>query len=251
MSGSPAQYSGWECRDIDISQAHDPMGRDLELLKLKLELELDKDGSLVSIEPRGWYIRVVPGRVKHWRHPFVHQRHKHVFAMRPVGPAQWPLFDPWWYRLLTATITSEQTRKVLTWDARQRATRARSRSATRQPRARLDVVHGACLLPPGPQVLGGSRLAGHRSLRGMHAERAQTPARGAEAGPHEMRPAPRAWKGTARTRVCGQFRHDQETIGTDTTYRPARRAWNRAAACAAVRLCGSAAAVQRRLPVQG
>lgn len=61
------------------------MGRDLELLKL--ELELDKDGSLVSIESRGWNIRVVPGRVKHWRHPFVRQRHKHDFAMRPSGPA--------------------------------------------------------------------------------------------------------------------------------------------------------------------
>jgi hypothetical protein len=88
--------------------------RDLEVVKL----ELDEHGSPVSIEPRGWFVCIVPGLVKQWWHPFVHERHKHVFAMRPAGPGQWTLFEPWWHRLLTATIASEQARKFLVWGAR-------------------------------------------------------------------------------------------------------------------------------------
>jgi hypothetical protein len=38
--------------------------------------------------------------------------------MRPAGLGQWTLFEPWWHRLLTATISSEQARKFLVWGAR-------------------------------------------------------------------------------------------------------------------------------------
>lgn len=184
------------------------MGRDLELLKLKLELELDKDGSLVGIEPRGWYIRVLPGRVKHWRHPFVHQRHKHVFVMRPVGPAQWPLFDPWWYRLLTATITSEQTRKVLTW-ARGNVQHVRGAVPGRGSHVRGSMSCAAVasyLLGRKYWVAAASRViaACEECTPSGPKRRCGAP----KAGPHEMRPVPRAWGGGARTRVCGQFRHD-------------------------------------------
>ena len=48
----------------------------------------------------------------------MHKVHKHVFAMRPVGPGEWILFEPWWHRLLVATITSEPARKFLLWGAR-------------------------------------------------------------------------------------------------------------------------------------
>jgi hypothetical protein len=92
------------------------LGRQSELQVM--ELELDPDGSPVSIEPRGWFVCIVPGLVKQWWHPFVHERHKHVFAMRPAGPGRWTLFEPWWHRILMATITSEQARKFLIWSAR-------------------------------------------------------------------------------------------------------------------------------------
>lgn len=57
-----------------------------------LELELDQDGSPVTIEPRGWFVCIVPGLQKQWWHPFVNARHKHVFAMRPARPGEGTLF---------------------------------------------------------------------------------------------------------------------------------------------------------------
>ena len=83
-----------------------------------IELELDKDGSPVTFEPAAWYVCFVPGLKKQWWHRFVNERHKHVFAMKPSGPGEWTLLEPWWHRLLTATITSEQARKFLIWGAR-------------------------------------------------------------------------------------------------------------------------------------
>lgn len=35
-----------------------------------LELELDQNGSPVTIEPRGWFVCIVPGLQKQWWHPF-------------------------------------------------------------------------------------------------------------------------------------------------------------------------------------
>jgi len=102
-----------------VSETHlekhaDPREREIETI----EIEIDKDGSPVTIAPRGWYVCFVPGLQKQWWHPFVNKRHKHVFAMRPARPGEWTLFEPWWHRLLTATITSEQARKFLLWGAR-------------------------------------------------------------------------------------------------------------------------------------
>jgi hypothetical protein len=81
------------------------------------ELKLNPDGSLVQLEPGNWFVCFVPGLNKQWWHPLVNKRHKHVFAMRPVGDGDWTLFEPWWTRLLTATITSEQAKKFLLWGA--------------------------------------------------------------------------------------------------------------------------------------
>lgn len=83
-----------------------------------IKLDVDRDGSPVTLEAGSWFVCFVPGLVKQWWHPFVHKVHKHVFAMRPAGPGEWTLFEPWWHRLLTATITSEQARKFLLWGAR-------------------------------------------------------------------------------------------------------------------------------------
>lgn len=92
----------------------DLSGRDLETI----EIVVGHDGSPVTLEAGSWYVCFVPGLKKQWWHPFVNKRHKHVFAMRPAGPGEWTLFEPWWNRLLTATITSEQARKFLLWGAR-------------------------------------------------------------------------------------------------------------------------------------
>lgn len=82
-----------------------------------IELTFDKDGSPVTLQPVGWFVCFVPGLQKQWWHRFVNKKHTHVFAMRPAGPGQWTLFEPWWHRLLTATITSEVARKFLIWGA--------------------------------------------------------------------------------------------------------------------------------------
>lgn len=95
-------------------QHSDPRKRDLEVV----EIEFDQDGSPITLEPAGWYVCFVPGLIKQWWHRFVNEKHKHVFAMRPAGPGEWTLFEPWWHRLLMATITSEQARKFLLWGAR-------------------------------------------------------------------------------------------------------------------------------------
>jgi hypothetical protein len=88
-----------------------------ELPMETIKLELDEYGSPVSLEAGAWFVCFVPGLKKQWWHPFVPGRHKHVFAMKPVGPGEWTLLEPWWQRLLTATITSEQARKFLLWGA--------------------------------------------------------------------------------------------------------------------------------------
>jgi hypothetical protein len=100
--------------NFDRAGDFDPMGSDLKTVKL----ELDRDGSPVSLEAGSWFVCFVPGLLKQWWHPFVHKTHKHVFAMRPEPGGEWTLFEPWWHRLLTATITSEQARKFLLWGAR-------------------------------------------------------------------------------------------------------------------------------------
>lgn len=82
------------------------------------ELELNADGSLVQLDAGDWFVCFVPGIDKQWWHPFVHHRHKHVFALRPAENCKWTLFEPWWTRLLTATISNEQAEKFLRWGAR-------------------------------------------------------------------------------------------------------------------------------------
>lgn len=95
-------------------QDADTRGRNLKTV----ELEIDQDGSPVTLEAGSWFVCFVPGLKKQWWQPFAHKVHKHVFAMRPAGPGGWTLFEPWRHRLLTATITPEQGRKVLLWGAR-------------------------------------------------------------------------------------------------------------------------------------
>ena len=83
-----------------------------------INLMVDDNGSLITLEPADWFVCFVPGLLKQFYHSFVHSVHKHVFAMRPAGQGRWTLFEPWWHRLLTATITSEQAEKFLLWGSR-------------------------------------------------------------------------------------------------------------------------------------
>lgn len=83
-----------------------------------IELDIDEHGSLVTLEPGSWFVCFVPGLEKQWWHRFVHERHQHVFALRPEPGGRWTVFEPWWRRLLTATIDETQVRKFLIWGAR-------------------------------------------------------------------------------------------------------------------------------------
>ena len=77
----------------------------------------DVNGSPATINARTWFVCFVPGIKKRWWHPLVHNTHKHVFAMRPETDGAWTLLEPWWHRLLTASLTTEQARKFLMWAA--------------------------------------------------------------------------------------------------------------------------------------
>lgn len=81
-------------------------------------LRLNPDGSLVQLEPGSWFVCFVPPIAPEWWHPFFHPVHKHVFALRPAAPGEWTLFEPWWSRLLTATVTTQQATQFLRWGAR-------------------------------------------------------------------------------------------------------------------------------------
>lgn len=83
-----------------------------------VELELDSYGSVVSLEAGSWFVCFVPGLERQWWHRFIHQRHQHVFALRPEPGGRWTVFEPWWRRLLTANIDEVQVRKFLAWGAR-------------------------------------------------------------------------------------------------------------------------------------
>ena len=80
-----------------------------------IALDVDKHGSPVNLEPANWFVCFVPGLRPQWWHRFVHGRRKHVFAIRPEPGGMWTLFEPWWRRLLTASISPEQARRFLAW----------------------------------------------------------------------------------------------------------------------------------------
>jgi hypothetical protein len=81
------------------------------------KLSLAPDGSLVMLDPGSWFVCFVPPIAKQWWHRFLNPRHTHVFALRPEGEGKWTVFEPWWTRLLVATITTLQAAKFLRWGA--------------------------------------------------------------------------------------------------------------------------------------
>lgn len=100
-------------RDLSAS-AEDPSG---EQAGWQDALRFNSDGSLVRLEPGSWLVCFVPPIDMQWWHPFFHPVHKHVFALRPGQNGSWTVFEPWWSRLLVATITTLQAVKFLRWGA--------------------------------------------------------------------------------------------------------------------------------------
>lgn len=81
-------------------------------------IQLNPDGSLIPLKPGSWFVCFVPPINKQFWHRFFHKVHKHVFALRPERNGEWTVFEPWWTRLLVATIPAEAAAKFLRWGAK-------------------------------------------------------------------------------------------------------------------------------------
>gem|GEM_PF-356377 len=79
---------------------------------------LGSDRPLVPVERRNWFVCFVPAIKRRWWHPFLHRKHKHVFALRPERDGLWTVFEPWRARPLSTTITTDQARRFLRWGGR-------------------------------------------------------------------------------------------------------------------------------------
>jgi hypothetical protein len=75
----------------------------------------DENGSPVTVDPVDWFICFVPGLRRQWWHRFVHHKHKHVFAMRPMSNGGWLLVEPWWTRMMVTILTPADAIKFLRW----------------------------------------------------------------------------------------------------------------------------------------
>jgi hypothetical protein len=78
-------------------------------------LTVDQWNSLVTKEPRRWFVAFVPPLDKRWWHRFFHRTHKHCFAMTPLSDGTWVLFEPWWSRLMVSMLKQEEAEKFLKW----------------------------------------------------------------------------------------------------------------------------------------
>ena len=78
-------------------------------------IELNEYGSPVTLEAANWFVCFVPGLRWEWWHTFVLGPHKHVFALRPEPTGMWTIFEPWWGRLFTASISPKDARTFLLW----------------------------------------------------------------------------------------------------------------------------------------
>lgn len=81
------------------------------------ELCLDSGGGIVPFPAETWYVGFVPALDRRLWHSFVHPRHKHCFALRPVK-CGWLVFEPWWARTPLTVISGEQASKFFLWAAR-------------------------------------------------------------------------------------------------------------------------------------
>jgi hypothetical protein len=80
-------------------------------------IETDENGCPLSIPPATWLICFVPGLRRQWWHRFADSRHKHVYAMRPLGDGTWLLVEPWWTRMMVTVLSLDEAVKFLRWGA--------------------------------------------------------------------------------------------------------------------------------------
>lgn len=78
---------------------------------------IDANGSPVTIGAATWLICFVPGLRRQWWHRFAHDRHKHVFALRPLRDGTWLLVEPWWTRMMVNVLTLDEAIRFLRWGA--------------------------------------------------------------------------------------------------------------------------------------
>ena len=95
-----------------------------------------------------------PGLRRQWWHRFADARHKHVFALRPVGDGTWLLVEPWWTRLMVNVLTLDEAIKFLRWGSVGNILKVReSIPGEGQPDAWVVQLQRADRLPPRPVVL--------------------------------------------------------------------------------------------------
>lgn len=117
--------------------------------------EADENGSPVSLEEVDWLVCFVPGLKRQWWHRFV-SGYQHVFAIRCVDKDRWPLFEPWWSRLLAshyATLIDGEVHRVFD--------QVTSLVATREIDGRLQLIFlaGRVLSAPRQPRLAARALA--------------------------------------------------------------------------------------------
>lgn len=62
-----------------------------------------------------WLVCFVPPKEQQWWHPLLRSRLKHCFALKREGADRWTLFEPWWSRILIATLTDDEAERFLAW----------------------------------------------------------------------------------------------------------------------------------------
>jgi hypothetical protein len=93
----------------------------------ELTVEVDANGSPVTVPEAYWLVCFVPGLQRQWWHRFANEKHKHVFAMRPLEDGTWLLLEPWWTRLMVNVLTLDEAMKFLRWGAAGDILRVRER----------------------------------------------------------------------------------------------------------------------------
>jgi len=62
-----------------------------------------------------WLVCFVPPKERQWWHRLLGSPLKHCFAIKREAPNAWTLFEPWWSRILIATLTDEEAEPFLNW----------------------------------------------------------------------------------------------------------------------------------------
>lgn len=82
---------------------------------LEDDLTLTPEGGLVPFPAEAWLLGFVPALNDEWWHRFVHHRHCHVFALRPVEANRWLVLEPWWARTPITVLPCSGARQFLRW----------------------------------------------------------------------------------------------------------------------------------------